>query len=58
MAHALRRPFDIEDGQTGWTVAAGPHETLDIEVNARRAPGHGHTPGEPPFRFLIRYVEP
>lgn len=58
IARAVRHPFEIEDGQTGWTIIAGPHEVLEIEVTLRRATCQGHTLGEPPFQFLVRYVQP
>ncbi|MCF6509184.1 hypothetical protein E9549_17505 [Blastococcus sp. MG754426] len=58
VAHAVRHPFAIEDGQTGWTLIADSHHTVEVEITVRHTPCHGHTPGEPPFRFLIQTLRP
>jgi hypothetical protein len=49
VAHALRRPFDVEDGLIGWRAMAGPHEYVQIEVKVGRAECQSSTPSPPRF---------
>jgi hypothetical protein len=56
VAHALRRPFEVEDGEIGWTAIAGPHHEVQIEVNVRRTTCQGATPSPPPFRIKVQHL--
>ena len=58
VAHALRRPFDVEDGLIGWTAIAGPHEYVEIEVKVRRAECQSSTPSPHRFQVLVEHLPP
>jgi len=58
VAHALRRPFEVEDGEIGWTAIAGPHHEVQVEVKVRRTECQAATPAPPPFRILVQNYSP